>query len=158
MSAENIIRNHVIWACAAGAVPVPFVDLAAVTAIQLDMLKQLAAHYEISYSEEEGKAWLAALSSSIMAAIGGNMLKMIPVVGSLIGGVSMSIMSGASTYAVGQIAMHHFDNRGSFDDLDITQAKQDFDKAYEEGKDFVKKTKATDESEGTRNRQQNALE
>ena len=39
MSAENIIRNHVIWACAAGMVPVPFVDLAAVTAIQLDMLK-----------------------------------------------------------------------------------------------------------------------
>ena len=140
MSAENIVRNHVIWACAAGAVPVPFVDLAAVTAIQLDMLKQLASHYDIPYSEEEGKAWVAALSSSIMARVGGNMLKMIPVVGSLVGGVSMSIMSGASTYAVGQISIRHFESRGSFDDLDIKKAKKDFDKAYEEGKEFVKKT------------------
>jgi len=109
-------------------------------------------------TEEEGKAWLAALSSSIMARIGGNMLKMIPIVGSLIGGVSMSIMSGASTYAVGQIAVSHFSNRGSFEDLDINKAKEDFDKAYEEGKDFVKKTNTAEDSEKDRKRQQDAIE
>lgn len=141
MSTESIIREHVIWSCAAGAVPVPLVDLAAVTAIQLDMLKQLSAEFDVPYSEEQGKSWLTALSGSLVARIGGNMLKMIPGVGSILGGVSMSIMSGASTYAVGQVAVNHFERRGTFNDLDIEQAKTEFKDAYEEGKAFAKTAK-----------------
>lgn len=142
MSTDSIIQQHVLWACAAGALPVPLVDLAVVTAIQLDMLKQLANHFDIPYSEEQGKAWVTALSGSIAARLGGNILKMIPGVGSLLGGISMSIMSGASTYAVGQVAVQHFSMRGTFDDLDTEKAKSDFKEAYEEGKQYAKDVKA----------------
>ena len=38
----------------AGAIPVPLVDIAAVTAIQLDLIKELADHYDVDYSRERG--------------------------------------------------------------------------------------------------------
>ena len=40
--ADKIVRSHVIWSMGAGLIPVPLFDLAAVTAIQIDLLKQLA--------------------------------------------------------------------------------------------------------------------
>ena len=41
-TADEIIRSHVLWALGAGLMPVPLFDIAAVTAVQMDMLKQLA--------------------------------------------------------------------------------------------------------------------
>ena len=138
---DSIIHNHVLWSCAAGAVPVPLIDFVAVTAIQLDMLRQLASHYKVEYSEDQGKAWVAALCGGIAARIGGNLLKLIPGIGTLLGGISVSIMSGASTYALGQVASAHFAQRGSFEDLDFSAAKRDFDAAFEEGKRYAESAK-----------------
>jgi uncharacterized protein (DUF697 family) len=130
----------------AGAVPIPILDFAAVAGIQLDMLKQLSSHYDVPYSEEQGKSWLGALSASLIARIGANALKLIPGIGSIIGGVSMSIMSGASTYALAQVAIEHFEQRGTFEDLDIASAKERYAEAYEEGKAVASKAvKSTDD-------------
>jgi len=53
--ADKIIKSHVLWAVGAGLVPLPLFDVAAVTAIQMDMLKQLAALYQVDYSTSTGK-------------------------------------------------------------------------------------------------------
>ncbi|MEZ4464839.1 MAG: DUF697 domain-containing protein [bacterium] len=131
---DAIIRTHVLWATGAGAVPVPLLDLAAVSGIQLDMLKQLAACHGVAYTEQQGKSWLSVLSASLVARIGANALKLIPGIGSLIGGVSMAITSGASTYALGKVASEHFEKAGTFDDLDVEAAKVRYAEAFEEGK------------------------
>ena len=133
-TADEIIRSHMFWAIGAGAVPVPLLDIAAVSGIQLDMLKQLSAHYGVPYSEQQGKSWLSALSASFLARLGANALKLIPGVGSLIGGVSMAVTSGASTYALGHVAKDHFEQQGTFDNLNIDEAKRRYEEAYEEGK------------------------
>lgn len=137
-TADEIIRNHVLWATGAGAVPVPLLDIAAVSGIQLDMLKQLSTHYGVAYSEQQGKAWLSALSASFLARLGANAIKLIPGVGSIIGGASMAAMSGASTYALGKVARDHFEQEGSFDNLNIDEAKARYEQAYEEGKKVVR--------------------
>src|ERR1700742_4189273 len=109
LRAEAIINQHITWAMGAGLVPVPILAIAAVSAIQLDMLKQLATLYGVRYSESEGKAWLSALSGSILAKIAANAFKLIPGIGSILGGISMAALSGASTYALGQVAIAHFE-------------------------------------------------
>ena len=40
---NEIVRNHIVAAMAAGFVPFPFLDIAAVSAVQLDMLSKLAS-------------------------------------------------------------------------------------------------------------------
>jgi uncharacterized protein (DUF697 family) len=137
--AEKIVQEHVLWSIGAGLVPLPLFDIAAVSVIQLDMLKQLSSLYGVRFSESEGKAWLSALSGSILARLAANAVKLIPGIGSIIGGLSMSAMSGASTYALGQVVIAHFEASGDFSNLDIDAAKRAYDKEFERGKEVASK-------------------
>lgn len=136
-NAEATIRTHVLWAMGAGLIPVPLVDFAAVTAIQLDMLQQLASLYGVDYSLSTGKAFVSALTGTTIARLGASMIKSIPWVGWTLGGVSMSVMSGASTYAVGQVAISHFSGSGNLRDFNLDQVRRSYNDAYEKGKNYV---------------------
>ena len=135
--AETIVRRHVLWSMGAGLIPIPLFDIAAVTAVQLDMLKQLAALYEVDYSTEGGKAFASALTSSTFARIGASLVKTVPGIGSIVGGVSMSALSGASTYAVGKLATNIFEARGNLSSVDLDSSKHAYTKLLEQGKQFV---------------------
>lgn len=132
--ADRIIKDHILWSIGAGLVPLPVLDIVAVTAVQLDMLRQLASLYGVPFTESEGKAWVTALAGNMVARIGANALKLIPGVGTLLGGVSMSILAGASTYAMGQVATTHFDRGGTFEDIDMTSARRTYEQELERGK------------------------
>jgi uncharacterized protein (DUF697 family) len=61
---DDIIRQHVGFGTIAGAIPIPVVDIASVTAIQIDMIRQLANVYEVDVNEERGKSLVGALVAS----------------------------------------------------------------------------------------------
>lgn len=134
---SSIIKNHVVWSMGGGAIPIPFVDVVAVTAIQLDMIKQLARVYSVDYKETEGKAIVTALTGSALASIGKRALKFIPGIGSVLGGITMAAMSGASTYALGEVFAKHFETGGTFLDFDPSRLKKFYDEKFEKGKEFV---------------------
>ena len=46
-------------------------------------------------------------------------------------------MSGASTYAVGQVAKRHYETDGTLVDVDLNSAKKRYDEALERGKQVV---------------------
>ena len=137
IEADRIIRSHVLWAMGGGLIPIPIVDFAAVTAIQLEMLQQLASLYEVPYTQNIGKTFVSALTGTTIARLGASMLKAIPGIGSIVGGLSMSVASGASTYAVGQVAISIFTGSGSLIDFDLDDVKKAYDQAYEKGKSYV---------------------
>jgi uncharacterized protein (DUF697 family) len=142
---EEIVKLHVYWAVGAGLIPLPVVDIAAVTAIQVDMLKQICRHFKIDYSEETGKTWITALvtstMSSVVARVGSSAMKFIPVVGTVLGATSMAIVSGASTYALGKAFIHHFENGGTFGNIDEAKVKEIYNEQVKEGKKLAKKLK-----------------
>ncbi|MCG8326423.1 MAG: DUF697 domain-containing protein [Chitinophagales bacterium] len=120
--ADTIIRNHVIWSMGAGLIPVLVADIFAVSALQLDMIRQMSRTYDINFSETQGKAIVTSLTSSTLARVGaGSLVKLIPGVGSLIGGATVSIFAGASTYALGQVFKRHFESGGTI--LDFAPAR-----------------------------------
>ena len=135
--ANRIIRKHVLWSMGAGLMPVPLLDVAAVTAIQMDMLKQLASVYVASYSASQGKTFVAALTGSTFARVGATMVKALPGIGTIVGGISMSMLSGSSTYAVGKIAIDVFHAGGDLSSADLDSAKEAYEEAFEEGKGFA---------------------
>lgn len=139
--AERIVEKHVLWSIGAGLVPIPLLDIAAVSGIQLDMLKQLATLYEVTYTEQEGKVWVTALTGSLAARLAANVLKLVPGIGSILGGISMSVMSGASTWALGQVAIEQLEAHGTFLGMDLDSAKQAYDEAFEKGKKVVSEMK-----------------
>ena len=134
---EKIIKEHVLWSLGAGLVPLPLIDVAAVTVVQLDMIKQICRSYGKNYSDSEGKVLLSALTGGTLARLGASALKALPGIGTLLGGVSMSIMAGASTYAVGRVAIMHFETGGTLFDIDLNSAKKMYDQEFEKGKDYA---------------------
>lgn len=135
--AEEIVRNHILWSMGAGAVPLPIIDVMAVTYVQLDMLKQLSRIYEINYEESSGKNWVSAVAGSSLARLGASFVKGIPGIGSWLGGVSMVILSGASTYALGQVFINHFENGGNLFNFDLEWAKKFYEQNFEQGKTYA---------------------
>ncbi|NRB50762.1 MAG: DUF697 domain-containing protein [Saprospiraceae bacterium] len=132
--ADSIIKTQVMISMGAGLVPIPILDIAAVTAVQLDMVKQLAQAYGVPSQSGIDKGLITALTGSIFARIGASFIKVVPIVGSLLGGVSMAIMSGASTYAVGQVFKRHFESGGNFANFNPSSARAIFEEEYEKGK------------------------
>ena len=69
--------------------------------------------------------------------MGASLIKAIPGVGTFVGIAAMSATSGASTYAVGQVAISQFESGGSLEDIDLDKAKAAYDEVFEEGKEVV---------------------
>ena len=139
--ANSIIKNHMMWSMGAGLIPVPIADVFAVSAIQLDMVRQLCNLYEVNYKDTEGKAVISSLTGSVLARVGARAIKFIPGVGSVIGGVTLAILSGASTYALGEVFKKHFETGGTFLDFDPARLKKVYDEMFEKGKTYAKKIK-----------------
>lgn len=143
---EQVIKQHVVWAVGAGLVPVPIIDFVAVTAIQVDLIKQLCTLHGASYEEANGKMWVGALTGGALARIGASAIKAIPGIGSLLGGLSMSIASGASTWGVGQVVNKHLAAGGTLTDLNVDKARQTYEAEYERGKQVAKEATESTES------------
>ncbi len=136
--ANTIIKNHIIWSMGAGFIPVPIADFFAVTAIQLDMIRQLSRLYDVDFKETQGKAIITSLTGASVARMGAGIFKFIPGVGSVMGGVALAVLSGASTYALGEVFKVHFDKGGTFLDFDVSRIKRMYDEQFEKGKEVAK--------------------
>ena len=133
--ADTVIRNHVIWSMGAGFIPVIIADVLAISALQLDMIRQLCRVYDIDFSETQGKAIVTSLTSSSLARIAARgVVKLIPGVGSVLGGVTLSIFAGASTYALGEVFKKHFETGGTILDFDSDRLKNLYKEKFEKGK------------------------
>jgi len=149
-NADVIIRNHMIWSMGAGLIPVPIADFFAVGAIQLDMIRQMCKLYDIDFKEKDGKAVVSALTGAGLSRLGANAaIKFIPGLGSVIGGVTMSVLSGASTYAIGEAFKKHFETGGTFLDLDTARIKKMYDELFEKGKEMARKVQDEQQNKPT---------
>jgi uncharacterized protein (DUF697 family) len=136
--ADTIIRNHVIWSMGAGFIPVLIADIFAVSALQLDMIRQMCRVYDVDFSETQGKAIVTALTGTTIARVtAGSVAKMIPIVGSMLGGVTVSAFAGASTFALGQVFKRHFETGGTILDFDPARLKKIYQEQFEKGRKIV---------------------
>lgn len=143
--AQSIIKRHVLFSSGAGLIPMPIVDVVAVTAIQLDMVKQLCKLFGQDYQESSGKAFVGTLTGTTLTRIAaaniGSFLKAIPLIGTTLGGITVSAFSGATTYAIGQVLSQHFATGGSITEFDEEELKTYFEDQFQKGKDLVKEWK-----------------
>lgn len=134
IEAETIISHHVGYAMAAAAIPVPLADIAAVTLVQLDMVKALSAEFEVDYDQNSGNALLASLVGASAARLGASVFKAIPVAGSLIGAAAQIALSGASTYAVGQVFSGIYADSGRLANVDTDLLRDRYDEYVTKGR------------------------
>jgi uncharacterized protein (DUF697 family) len=141
---EAIIGRYVMWSVGSGFIPIPLMDIAAVTAVQIRMLSKEAALFGVPFSEARAKGMISALLGSVVPstlAYGsiGSIVKAIPLVGFVAGAITLPAFYGASTYAVGKVFLQHFASGGNLLDFDPEKSKAYFQEKLEEGKQVVGK-------------------
>ena len=137
--AYKTVKKYMWWSMGAALIPVPFVDWAAVSGVQLKMIADLAKIYDIRFQKDVVKATIGALSGFVLphalaCGLVGTMFKAVPVVGFVAGGSSMSLLCGAYAWALGNVFVQHFESGGTFLDFDPEAVKEYFKTKFEEGK------------------------
>lgn len=136
--ANKIVRFRTLLAAGFGFIPFPLLDAACILSIQLWMIRDLAKLYGILFKKQ--------LAQSIIGSLVGNIgtvgaVKLIPGLGSLLGGGAVALSGGAATYALGKIFTQHFSQGGTLLTFDPVKSQQYFQQLYEEGKASVKELK-----------------
>ncbi|MGE0863958.1 MAG: YcjF family protein [Vicinamibacterales bacterium] len=129
--ATEAIKKYSLYSAGAGLIPMPLVDFAAISVIQLKMLKQVSAIYGVPFDADRVRSIVAALIGGLAGTnlgygLGRNLLKAMPVVGPVLGGFSVSAMGGAVTWAMGRVFMQHFASGGTLLDFDPDAMRQHF--------------------------------
>jgi uncharacterized protein (DUF697 family) len=131
MLATEAIKKYSLYSAGAGLIPMPLVDFAAISVIQLKMLKQVSSIYDVPFDADRGRSIVAALIGGLAGTnlgygLGRNLLKAVPLIGPVLGGFSVSAMGGAVTWAVGRVFMQHFASGGTLLDFDPDAMRQHF--------------------------------
>ena len=133
--AVKLVERFSLWSGVAGIIPVPFVDLAAVGGVQIQMLRRLSQIYTVPFSANRGKALIASLAGSMIPASSGmgaaSITKSVPVVGTAVSAIVMPALSAGATYAIGMAFIQHFASGGTLLDFNPREYRE-FLKAQKE--------------------------
>lgn len=142
-AADGLIRQYVAWSCAGGLLPVPLLDIAAITAAQLELVRKLSALYGVPFKDHLGRSVVASLVGGVGSAAAGrgifcSVLKAVPVVGTLGGLISVPIVAGSATYALGKVFVEHFEQGGTLLDFDPKPMRAYFEGKLQEGQQVAR--------------------
>jgi uncharacterized protein (DUF697 family) len=137
--ASEVVDRFSLWSGAAGLIPVPIADVAAVGGVQLLMLRRLSDIYGVPFSENRGKSIIASLAGSMLSASTattgamtfGSLVKGLPGIGWAVGALSMPVLSAGATYAIGKVFIQHFASGGTLLDFNPPDYRE-FIKAQKE--------------------------
>jgi uncharacterized protein (DUF697 family) len=134
-TATKLVDRFAIWSGVAGLVPIPVVDLLAVGGLQVQMLRRLSQIYDVEFSQNRGKAVIAALAGTMIPATSGmgaaSALKAVPILGMLASGFVMPALSAGATFAIGKAFIQHFESGGTLLDFNPPDYRE-FVKAQKE--------------------------
>jgi len=144
--ALRIVHNNLAWSAGAGLIPMPMLDVAAITGVQLKMVKELADLYDIPFSANAGKSVIGALVSGggsyLLAGPAGSLVKSLPVVGQIAGMLALPAIAVAATYALGKVFIQHFESGGTLLDLDPEKVRAYYQEQYNTHRRGARKTSA----------------
>jgi uncharacterized protein (DUF697 family) len=137
--ASEVVDRFSLWSGAAGLIPVPVLDMAAVGGVQLMMLRRLSEIYDVPFSDNRGKSIIASLAGSVLPASTatsgamtiGSLVKGLPGIGWAVGALSMPVLSAGATYVIGKVFIQHFASGGTLLDFNPPDYRE-FIKAQKE--------------------------
>jgi len=137
--ADEIIRKHMKYAVMGGSIPAPVIDLAAVSAVHLAMLKELAANYGATFDARSARAFMTSVSGALAgltaARVAVSLMKILPGVGWTTGSAAQAVITGATTFALGRLVRRLFRENRPLDELAVSTATEELMSYFEDGKD-----------------------
>ena len=115
--ALKLVERFAFWAGAAGAIPVPILDIAGIGAVQVQMIRRLAEMYDADFSHSRTKALLAAISGATLtgsSSLGAaSLTKSVPILGPAVTSIAVPTLGASATFAIGVAFIEHFESGGT---------------------------------------------
>lgn len=146
--AAEIVHRNVLWTLGACFVPIPAVDLIAITAVQVKMMAELSALYGAPFREGLARKLVVSLMTSVGGLAVGTVIavslgKLVPGVGQILGFASLQLFSGAFTHATGRVYIMHLETGGTLLDLDPRAVRDHFRREFAAGKQVASHLQGT---------------
>jgi uncharacterized protein (DUF697 family) len=115
--ALKLVERFAFWAGAAGAIPVPILDITGVGAVQVQMIRRLAEMYDADFSRSRIKALVAAVSGATLtgsSSLGAaSLTKSVPILGPAVSSIAVPTLGASATFAIGVAFIEHFESGGT---------------------------------------------
>lgn len=136
--AREVVKKHALYAGGVGLIPVPIVNLAGVTALEVKMLYDLAHVYDIPFRQDRVKSIVSSLIGGIASTNIGygtvGLFKSLPLIGGAMAVATLPLFASAITYAIGKVFIQHFESGGTFLDFDPDRVRAYFATQFGKGK------------------------
>jgi uncharacterized protein (DUF697 family) len=140
--AGSIVNTRMWWTAGIGLLPLPVVDWAATTAVQVAMINELATLYTRSgqppVTAQTARKWIASLAGGFVPTY----LKAVPLFGLTVGLLTGPLFYGAMTYAIGHVFVQHFETGGTLLTFDADKMRAYFETFLLEGKERLRRQQA----------------
>lgn len=142
--AKQTVKTWSSWAAAAGLVPMPALDLAAIAAVQVKMVYELCKIYDVPYKEERVQSVVTGVATSsvtvlLSGQVSGTVVRFIPYVGPILSTLIQPTLAFASTYALGQVFIKQFESGQSLGLITVESVRDSYNKQFEKAKQLFKK-------------------
>jgi len=139
--ANTSINNYIKSVAAISLLPLPLLDLLAITALQIKMIHRLSNLYDVEFKEDSARAAITALlGSAIPLSIKSSlfsMTKTIPFVGSATGALGLSALAASSTYAIGKVFKYHYETGGTLLDFNADTLREYYHQQTDKAKEAI---------------------
>ena len=123
LRAGHIVQDHVLLAASAMAIPVPIPGALAEAALQVRMIRRLAALYQVEYEERHVRTLLGTVLSALSAGwFAGKLLRYASWATYVTNFWPAAMLTGGLTYGIGMFFVHHFESGGTLRDARPEQA------------------------------------
>jgi uncharacterized protein (DUF697 family) len=144
--AMETVKKWSTWSAAAGFIPTPIIDTAAISAIQLKMVHSICRVYDVEFKKEVVIAIITSLvggavATTLAGTTQGQVAKLIPGIGTFVSSLVQPGTAYATTYALGRVFIDHFDKEGTLLNFDTSKVKNTFKNQYDGAKKLFTKDK-----------------
>ena len=122
VAAGKIVTRWARWSVAASVIPAPFVDMAAISGVQVKMIYALCKHYEVDFEHKAAIAIASGVTGgaavqTIAGVLAKQIVRTMPGVGTFFMFAIEPVISYATTYALGLAFISHFEADGRLHDF-----------------------------------------
>lgn len=144
IQAHRTVKKYMWFSGGVGLLPLPFLNVAGITALQLRMLQVLSETYDVPFSRDLGKKIIGSLLGAVApASVSGilgrtatlfaSSIHGVRIVGGIVGRTTMPVFAGASTYALGKVFIQHFESGGTFLEFEPSKVREYFRQQFRKG-------------------------
>ena len=128
-AALKIVTRWSRWSVAASVIPAPFIDMAAISGVQVKMIYALCKQYEVDFEHKAAIAIASGVTGgaavqTIAGVLAKQMVRTMPGIGTVFMFAVEPVISYATTYALGLAFISHFEADGRLHDFNPETIRQ----------------------------------